>query len=67
MDNFAENILFKKPLLAPGSEGINGVNLANAIYLSSWLGKEVSFPVSEEEYNAELNKRIEAEGKFPVR
>lgn len=67
MDNFAQNILEGTPLLAPGSDGINGVNLANAIYLSSWTGREVSFPVSEEEYNAELNKRIEEEGKFPVR
>ena len=67
MDNFAQNILEGTPLLAPGSEGINGVNLANAIHLSAWTGREVSFPVCEEEYNAELNKRIEEEGKFPVR
>ena len=55
------------PLLAPGSDGINGVNLANAIQLSSWLGKEVDNPVDPELYAAELNKRIEAEGKFPTR
>ena len=30
-----------RPLLAPGSDGINGVRLANAIHLSSWTGKEV--------------------------
>ena len=35
-------------LIAPGSDGINGVALANAIHLSSWLGKEVELPVDEE-------------------
>ena len=67
MENFALHILEGAPLLAPGSDGINGVNLANAIQLSSWLGKEVDNPVDPELYAAELNKRIEAEGKFPTR
>ena len=43
------------------------MNLANAIQLSSWLGKKVDNPVDEELYLAELNKKIEAEGKFPTR
>ena len=34
--------------------------------LSSWLGKEVELPVDEDLYVQELNKRIEAEGKFPT-
>ena len=41
LENFAANILDGTPLLAPGSDGINGVRLANAIHLSSWTGKEV--------------------------
>ena len=61
------HILNGDPLLAPGSDGINGVNLANATLLSSWLGKEVENPVDENVYRAELNKHIAAEGKFPVR
>ncbi len=67
MENFALHILEGAPLLAPGSDGINGVNLANAILLSSWLGKEVDNPVDEDLYLAELNKRIAEEGKFPTR
>lgn len=67
MDNFARHILFGDPLLAPGSDGINGVNLANATLLSDWLGKEVDNPVDEDLFLEELNKRILAEGKFPVR
>lgn len=67
MENFACHILEKTPLIAPGSDGIYGVNLANAILLSSWLGKEVDIPVDEELYLEELNKRIAKEGKFPTR
>ena len=67
MENFACHILEGTPLLAPGSEGINGVNLANAAQLSSWLNQEVANPVDPELYAKELNKRIAAEGKFPVR
>ena len=67
MENFAMNILEGTPLLAPGSDGINGVNLANAILLSSWLEKEVDLPVDEDLYLAELNKKIAEEGKFPTR
>ena len=67
MENFAQHILEGTPLLAPGSDGINGVNLANATQLSSWLGKEVDNPVDEELYLSELNKKIAAEGKFQTR
>ncbi|MBQ0001056.1 MAG: Gfo/Idh/MocA family oxidoreductase [Clostridiales bacterium] len=67
MENFAQHVLYGTPLLAPGSDGINGVNLCNAILLSSWLGKEVELPVDEDLYLEELNKKIAAEGKFPTR
>ena len=67
MQNFAAHILTGSPLLAPGEDGINGVNLANSSQLSAWTGREVSNPCDPEEYAAELNKLIEAEGKFPVR
>jgi UDP-N-acetyl-2-amino-2-deoxyglucuronate dehydrogenase len=67
LENFAGNIVDGTPLVAPGSDGINGVALANAIHLSSWLGKEVELPFDEELFLAELNKKIEEEGKYPVR
>ena len=66
LTNFAAKVLGEGELLAPGSDGINGVMLANAALLSSWLGKEIELPVDEDLYIAELNKRIEAEGKFPT-
>jgi predicted dehydrogenase len=61
LENFAANIVDGTPLIAPGSDGIHGVALANAIHLSSWLGKEVELPIDEELYLAELNKKIEEE------
>ena len=67
LENFAANILDGTPLIAPGSDGIHGVRLANAIHLSSWTGKEVPLDFDEGEYLAELNKRIRQEGKFPER
>ena len=65
LENFAASILDGTPLLAPGSDGITGVRLANAIHLSSWTGTEVSLDFDEDEFLAELNSRIVAEGKFP--
>ncbi|MFC7624365.1 Gfo/Idh/MocA family protein [Microlunatus sp. GCM10028923] len=67
LENFAANILDGTPLLAPGSDGINGVRLANAIHLSSWLGQEVPMDFDEDLYLTELNRRIRDEGKFEER
>src|SRR5215204_7387372 len=67
LQNFAANIVNGEPLIAPGAEGINGVRLANAIYLSSWKGAEVSLDFDDDEYLSELNRRIAEEGKFPTR
>ena len=61
LENFAANILEGTELVAPGSDAINGVELANAIHLSSWLGKEVELPIDEDLFLAELTKRIEEE------
>jgi len=68
MQNFALQILEDAAPLAPGSDGIHGVRLANAIHLSSWTGQEVSIEnFDEETYLAMLNERIAAEGKFETR
>ena len=66
--NFAGQILEGAAPMAPGADGIPGVRLANAIQLSAWTGQEVSIEnFDEDAYMAELNKRIAAEGLFPVR
>lgn len=67
LENFAANILDGTPLLAPGSDGIKGVRLANAIHLSSWKGEEVSLDFDEDEFLGMLNDRIREEGKYSER
>ena len=54
---FADHILHGTPLIAEGVEGINGLTLCNAAYLSSWLDKTVTLPLDEELYLAELTRR----------
>lgn len=51
-------ILKGTPLLAPGVEGINGLELANAMYLLTWLDNWVQIPVDEELYFGKLQEKI---------
>ncbi|MGP6174378.1 Gfo/Idh/MocA family protein [Corynebacterium sp. A21] len=68
MRNFAGAVNGEEELLAPGSDGIYGVQLANGIHLSSWTGKEVDLVnFDEATYLEQLNKRIKDEGKFEER
>lgn len=67
LENFAQAILTGAELLAPGSEGINGVRLANAIHLSAWTGREVDLDSDPDVYLDALNEHIAEEGKFPTR
>ena len=67
MQRFCDQITKGEGLLAHGSEGIMGVNLANAAFLSAWLNQEVELPVDQDLFLAELNKRIAEEGKFALR
>ena len=52
-------ILRGEPLIAHGSEGINGLMLSNAMHLSSWLGRAVELPIDEDLYYEELMKRVQ--------
>lgn len=67
IEDFCRQITEGKGLLADGSEGIMGVELANAAFLSAWLNREVSLPADEDLFLEELNRRIREEGKFPER
>ncbi len=62
MNNFANAVLGLEPLFVEGTEGINGVQMMDAMMLSTWLGKTVELPIDDELYLSELNKRI-ATGK----
>jgi predicted dehydrogenase len=57
MRSFAGRILRGEPLVAEGSEGINGLLLSNAMHLSSWLDKTVEIPFDEDLFLSELKKR----------
>ena len=51
-------ILRGEPLVAGGEEGIHGLTLANAMYLSNWLGKVIDIPFDEDVYYKQLMKRV---------
>ena len=56
--NFTNAVLGIEPLMVNGKEGINGVELMNAIELSAWNnGETVTIPVNEKKYLKELKKR----------
>lgn len=57
LNNVTAAILGTEPLFIDGREGINGVELADAMLLSTWLGKEVTLPVDDDLYLEELDKR----------
>lgn len=54
---FVDAIQKGTPLIAEGKEGILGLTLSNAIYLSSWTGQPVRLPLDEEKFLQELNKK----------
>ena len=58
MNKFAGAILRGEPLTASGQEGINGLMISNAAFLSSWLGKTVSLPIDEDLFYNMLQEKI---------
>lgn len=58
VNKFAAAILRGEPLTAKGQEGINGLMISNAAFLSSWLGKTVELPIDEDLYYEMLNDKI---------
>ena len=58
MTNWVEAILKGTPLLAPGSEGINGLELSNAMYLSTWTDSWVELPIDDDRFYELLQEKI---------
>lgn len=58
LNAFAAAILHGTPMVAEGTEGINGLTLSNAMHLSSWLNREIELPLDDELYYTELQKRV---------
>ncbi|MEM1505590.1 Gfo/Idh/MocA family oxidoreductase [Domibacillus sp. 8LH] len=60
MQNWVDAILKDIPLLAPGEEGIKGLEISNAIYLSAWLKESVEIPIDSDLFYKTLQEKIKA-------
>lgn len=58
--NFTNAILHDEPLLAPGEEGIKGLTLSNAMYLSAWTDNWVNLPIDSELFHSQLTEKIQS-------
>ncbi|OAH59617.1 oxidoreductase [Domibacillus aminovorans] len=58
IQNWTDTIVKGTPLLAPGEEGIKGLEMANAIYLSSWLNETIEWPIDADLYYEKLQEKI---------
>lgn len=59
--NFTNAIAKGEELIAPGAEGIKAVEIANAMFLSDWLGHAVTIPVDDELFYAKLQEKVQEE------
>lgn len=60
LTDWCDTILNDTPMLAAGVEGIKGVQFANAMFLSSFLGEWVELPVDEDLYWEKLQEKIDS-------
>jgi len=68
--NLARHILHGEPLIVPGEEGINSMELINSVIMSGKKGVPVSVPVDRDEYDAfleELKKTSVVEKAAPAK
>ncbi|MFO1491215.1 MAG: Gfo/Idh/MocA family oxidoreductase [Kiritimatiellia bacterium] len=58
LQNVVNAIRDGEELIAPGSDGIHSIELANAMLYSSWTNGTVELPLDGDAYEAALNERI---------
>ena len=58
IQNFVNAIVGGERLMAPGSEGMHSVELANAILFSSLIGQTIALPMDALAYESKLNELI---------
>ena len=58
LKNFTDAVLDGAELIAPGEEGVLGLNISNAIHMSSWTGETVTLPVDPDKFYALLQEKI---------
>ena len=57
VENFCRHLLVGERLLSPGEEGLQSLELANAVWLSSHLGKPVKLPLNRRAYDRFLAQK----------
>ncbi len=66
--DFTHAVRTGAPLQAPGEEGIRGLQISNAMHLSSWLDRMVDVPVDEDLFHEMLMQKVsQSERKKPTR
>ena len=58
LQNFTNHILNGEELIAPGYDGIKGLTISNAIYLSDWLKESVNIPFDDEKHKTLLMEKV---------
>jgi len=66
INNFIKAINGEELLFVDGKEGIKGVELMDAMLLSTWLNKAIELPFDDDLYLNELKKRIKSSKKKTV-
>lgn len=59
INNWIDAAVNGAELIAPGYEGINSLNISNAIYLSAWDDTWADLPVDEDRFYEKLQEKIE--------
>lgn len=60
LSNFVAAITKGTELIAPASEGLASLELANAMLLSSWEQRSVHLPLNADDYQAALQQRLQS-------
>ncbi|WP_261806725.1 Gfo/Idh/MocA family protein [Lapidilactobacillus luobeiensis] len=58
VQNFVDHILFDEVLVSPASDGVYGLSISNAIYLSAWEHRWVDLPIDEDLFLTHLEAQI---------
>lgn len=75
LNNFMQAILFDEQLVAPASEGLASLDIANAMLQSTWTGNAISLPIDrlayhqlleEKSANSVLRKKSDASAKIDM-
>ena len=61
LQNFADAILYGEKLIAPGQEGILGLSISNAAYLSEWKNDWVELPPDADVFREFLKEKKKQE------